>query len=401
MAVTVEADSLAAADPLTGIREALARVRQPTANARGMPNATYVDPRYFDIERRLIMAPGWACVGFVSDVDQPGYAKPISLMGLPLVILCDRQGEIGVFHNVCSHRGMRLVREAGPVGRSLRCPYHSWTYGLDGRLRGTAHIGGVGQHRLAGFPCERFGLRRVRSAVWMGLIFVNLSGDAPSLETHLDGLTRRWSQFVGDGLSMLRADRGGGALRLEAHCNWKLAMENYCEAYHLPTVHPALNRYSRLQDHYDIVGEDNFVGQGCRAYNAAEVAGTRLPRFPEWPSDRPHHAEYVALFPNVCLGLQADHAFAVVLEPVAHDRTLEHLRLFYVGDEALGHHYSAHREATLASWRRVFEEDLDAVEGLQLGRQSPAFEGGIFSPVMDTPTHQFHRWVACQLSQPV
>jgi choline monooxygenase len=109
-------------------------------------------------------------------------------------------------------------------------------------------------------------------------------------------------------------------------------------------------------------------------------------------------AEYVALFPNVLLGIQADHAFAMVLQPLAANRTVEHLRLFFVGDEAAQDpNYAASRHAVLAAWRVVFSEDIGAVEGMQAGRQSPGFTGGAFSPEMDAPTHYFHRWMATRL----
>jgi choline monooxygenase len=190
----------------------------------------------------------------------------------------------------------------------------------------------------------------------------------------------------------------GGSLDIEVQCNWKLAVENYCEAYHLPWVHPSLNKYSRLEDHYNIMVADNFAGQGSYAYNLADVAGTRLPKFPAWPGDKQRQAEYIAFYPNVLLGIQADHAFALMLEPVSQQRTVEHLRVYYVGDEAAGDEYAANRTATLESWRVVFSEDISAVEGMQRGRLSSAFKGGVFSPVMDTPTHHFHRWVAGLLS---
>jgi choline monooxygenase len=281
----------------------------------------------------------------------------------------------------------------------LRCPYHSWTYALDGQLRGTPHIGGFGIHEIEGFDRAEHGLKPVRSAVWLDLIFVNLSGDAISFEEHITPLIKRWESFCGpDGFKLLRRVNMGGSLELEIQANWKLAVENYCESYHLPWVHPALNTYSRLEDHYHIFGEDLFSGQGSTAYNLADVAGTRLPKFPAWPQDKLRHAEYLSLYPNVLLGLQADHFFAMILEPVTSARTREHLQIYYVGDKAQNDAFAAARTATLDSWRVVFAEDVGVVEGMQRGRASPGFKGGVFSPVMDAPTHHFHRWVANRLA---
>lgn len=401
MAVSIEDNRFTFTDPLAEVRDALAAVLRPTAQAHGLPNALYTEARLFAEERDRVMARSWVCIGFASDLYGNGYALPVELMGLPLVIFRNRCGDIKVFHNVCSHRGMMLVQAESVVQGVVRCPYHSWTYDLDGGLRGTPHFGGVGCHEVDGFAREGHGLRRVRSAVWMDMIFVNLAGDAGPLEDHIAPLAQRWAPLLGDdGLDLLRRVNMGGSLEMTVTCNWKLAVENYCEAYHLPWVHPSLNSYSRLEDHYGIDDGIAFAGQGSNAYNLADVAGTQLPKFPSWPESKRRQAEYVALYPNVLLGVQADHVFALRLDPVAHDRTVEHLRVYYVGDAAAGDEYAANRTATLEAWRTVFSEDIAAVEGLQRGRASPAFRGGVFSPAMDTPTHHFHRWVAAMLGDP-
>jgi choline monooxygenase len=238
----------------------------------------------------------------------------------------------------------------------------------------------------------------VRSTVWMDVVFINLSGDAPDFAEHIKPLTEKWDSFLGNtGLDHLRTAANGKGMQIEIKSNWKLAVENYCESYHLPWIHPSLNTYSRLEDHYHIMYGDDFGGQGSLAYRLYDQAGTALPRFPEWPQDKLEQAEYVSFYPNVLLGIQADHAFAMIIEPKACDKSVEHLRLYYVGDEALSDEHAASRNATLESWRVVFSEDIDAVEGMQRGRLSPGYRGGVFSPVMDNPTHHFHQWVARKL----
>ena len=321
-------------------------------------------------------------------------------MGLPLLIVRDREGVIKVFHKVCSHRGMILVEEAGPVKTALTCPYHAWTYDLEGNLRGTPHIGGVGKHKSEKFLCQGKGLKTVRSAVWMDMVFVNLSGDAMPFEDYVKPVTERWSQFWGQGgQDLMRPSSHGGQLTVEVNCNWKLAIENYCEAYHLPWVHPELNRYSRLEDHYNILIGDRVAGQGSLAYNLSDVAGTRLPQFPEWPAEKIRQAEYLAFYPNVLIGLQADHAFAMIVEPVSARKRRWSICVFSMsGMRLLRDEYAPSREAVLESWRVVFGEDVFAVEGMQKGRHSPGYAGGHFSPEMDIPTHHFHAWVASRLN---
>ncbi|KMM85367.1 choline monooxygenase [Pseudomonas taetrolens] len=375
----------------------LETVLAPIEQAHGLTNDFYTEQPYFELDRDQIMGRNWACIGFASDLPTNAYVKPVDFMGLPLLIMRNREGQVQVFHNVCSHRGVKLVQEAGAIQGMIRCPYHSWTYDLNGALRGTPHVGGINQHKDERFACEKHGLKPLRSAIWMDMVFINLSGDAPALEDALAPLTQRWTQFLGhDGMSLLRRESNSGAMAIEVNCNWKLAVENYCEAYHLPWIHPSLNSYSKLEDHYNILF-DQFAGQGSYAYNLSDVAGTHLPTFPSWPADRMRTAEYVSFFPNVLLGIQADHAFAMMLEPVAPGKTIEHLRLFYVGDEALDPLYDAARKAVMESWRVVFAEDIASVEGMQKGRSSPGYRGGAFSPEMDLPTHYFHKWAAREL----
>lgn len=377
---------------------ALESVLHPIEDATGLPNETYTSDAFLRREREQVLGRGWAGLAFASDLPRPGYARPVDFMGLPLLVLRNRQNEIRVFHNVCSHRGMILVHEAMEVQGALRCRYHSWSYNLDGELKGTPHLGGIGQQKCEGFDHCRHGLKPVRAAVWMGVIFVNLSGDAPEFADYVEPLAEKWRHFVGDtGLDRLRTPKQGNGMQIEVGCNWKLAVENYCESYHLPWIHPGLNTYSRLEDHYHIMYGGDFGGQGSTAYRLSSEVGTALPRFPEWPQEKLELAEYVAFYPNVLLGLQADHAFAMIVEPRACDRSVEHLRLYYIGDEALDDAHAASRDATLQSWREVFNEDIDAVEGMQRGRRSPGFNGGVFSPKMDNPTHHFHQWVARKL----
>ena len=370
-------------------------VRQPIAEANGMPNAVYDDPALFEFERDNVLGKTWAGLAFASELPKNGFAKPVDFMGLPLAIMRNRDGELKVFHNICSHRGMIMLREETEVEGMVRCPYHSWTYDLNGNLKGTPHIGGVGVHTAEGFVCEKHGLKEVRSAVWNGIVFINLSGDADEFDTFIAPLVDRWEGFTGQGgFDQVHVAPTGSSMELLVEANWKLAVENYCEAYHLPWVHPSLNTYSPLDQHYNLIVNDNMSGQGTYTYNLSDVAGTSLPQFEQWPAEKIRQGEYVSLYPNVLLGVQADHIFAIILQPQANNRTLEKLELAYVGQEATGDKYAACRSAVLESWKVVFGEDVFAVEGMQNGRKSPAFTGGVFSPVLDGPTHHFHEWVA-------
>ena len=375
--------------------DALRRVAQPIAEASGMPNAAYTRAEAFIFEREHVFGPTWAAAAFADEAPQPRDVKPFEFMGLPLLLARDAQGALRVFHNVCSHRGLRLVREAKHCSGLLVCPYHSWGYALDGQLRATPNIGGVGCHKADGFNPARHGLKPVRSAVWMGVVFINLSGGAPEFDEHIAPLMQHWQPFIGaNGMDALRSAADHGSLQLEVNCNWKLAVENYAEAYHLPWVHPGLNSYSPLSAHGNLVIGEYASGQSCTSFNPSLNGGRAFTEFPQWPAARRSYAEYPVLYPNLLLGLQVNHAFAQIIRPTAHDQVIEDVRLFYLNDAADSADYAESRAQNLQAWRAVFLEDIESVEGMQQGRASPGYVGGAFSPVLDTCSHHFHRWVA-------
>ncbi|MEM8842720.1 MAG: Rieske (2Fe-2S) protein [Pseudomonadota bacterium] len=149
----------------------------------------------FEVEKQKVFFPNWAAIGFSSDVPENGYGKPITFLGQPLLMVRDREGALRVFQNVCRHRGMILVEQAGPIQRAIRCPYHSWCYELDGRLRTTPHVGGPGTNRHDNIKRENLGLIEVRSHTYLGVVFVNIDGKAaPFEEMHRDLLVR-WKEF--------------------------------------------------------------------------------------------------------------------------------------------------------------------------------------------------------------
>lgn len=376
-------------------RDALQRVLRPIEEASGLPNEAYTADSFAALERDLVLARGWACIGVGAWVPEPGDLRPVKLLGLPLLMLRDRAGAVKVFHNVCSHRGLELVPQPCRSKGLIRCPYHSWSYGLDGALKATPFIGGPGTRDCAGFDRAEHGLKPVRSAVWCDAVFVDLSGEAEDFESYIAPLAERWHAF-----DTGRLHHGGPDSRftIALNCNWKLAVENYCEAYHLPWIHPGLNQYSRLEDHYNVAVESHMAGQGSTAYRPTlSDDGRAFPEHPDLPEQWQGAAEYLALFPNVLFGVHADHFYSVVLEPLAPDRTREHFEIYYFDPAALGDDLADLRNANTRQWRGIFEEDRGVVEGMQAGRASPAFEGGVFSPVMDGPTHCFHHWMASRL----
>ncbi|MEO1276070.1 MAG: aromatic ring-hydroxylating dioxygenase subunit alpha [Pseudomonadota bacterium] len=379
------------------ITETLASVSRPIEAANGLPNACYTDEGVAETEREAVFFANWAAVGFAHQVANNGDVAPIDFLGQPLLLSRDHQGVLRVFQNVCRHRGMILVEEAGNRPRALRCPYHAWCYELDGRLRTTPHVGGPGRNRHDAIDRKALGLIEVRSTVWLGVVFVNIDGKAPPFEDYAAEARARWAEF--DRPLHFAGPESG--FTLEVACNWKLAVENYCESYHLPWVHPGLNSYSRLEDHYHIEGE-GFSGQGTTVYRPMLAEdGRRFPPIEGLAEKWAEGAEYITLYPNVLLGVHKDHTFAIVLEPRGVAETREHVAILFPDESVAEEAYRPMRDRNATMWREVFEEDIFVVEGMQRGRRASGFDGGRFSPVMDGPTHAFHRWVADALARHV
>jgi len=165
--------------------EVLQRVEQPIESATGLPNEVYTTDAAFVEDREKVIAPGWACIAFIDQIPEPNYVLPVDFMGLPLLITRDSGSEYRVFHNVCSHRGMKLADRPCSNNGAIRCPYHSWTYALNGDLRATPNLGGVGIHTHELFEQDAHGLKAVRCEVWLGSVFINLSGDAAPFDEYI------------------------------------------------------------------------------------------------------------------------------------------------------------------------------------------------------------------------
>ncbi len=382
--------------PITANVDQLSSVLTTVNHAKGLPNEHYIDPAIFAEEKRSVLFANWSGIGFGKDIPEAGDAKPVNFLGMPLLMVRDRTGEIGVFQNTCRHRGMILVEEPTKIRGAIRCPYHSWCYGLNGELRTTPHIGGPGQNTHEDVDLKELGLTRIRSHVWRDVVFVNIDETAPEFEeTHAD-LIERWKEFEQP------IFHGGetASFKLNVNCNWKLAVENYCESYHLPWVHPGLNSYSRLEDHYNIEKEGKYSGQGSLVYRQLKSEDGRvLPDFNGLSDKWDEGSEYVAVYPNVLLGVQRDHVFAIILEPVDLENTVEHIELYYSKPPQDAPELDDLRVENAGLWKTVFKEDIFVVEGMQKGRHGELFDGGRFSPAMDGPTHAFHHWVATQIEK--
>ena len=359
--------------------EALAAFEAPGAVVRGLPAAAYTSEAIFALENERIFAESWVFTALAHELAQPGDVVPATVAGKPVLLVRDDDGEVRAFHNVCRHRCLKLVEEPGNVGPAIQCPYHSWTYKLDGTLHIAPYFGGHDPRAVpAGFDKAQHGLVPVRVATWHDWIFVNLSGDAPPLE---DVVAPLQSQFGGLDLSRMQhvvtVDLG------EIAANWKLLMENFIEPYHVPFVHASTTEQP-LTDHYTL-NEPGCLG--C----AVDVSSTAK-RDDTLAAD----SRYLTIFPNFSLGIYFPEQVGVHLDvPLAPDRTLQRRAVYSLKPEPPTAE-EAEQLATL--WRDVHVEDQVICERLQQGRASVVADGGgVLSPVWEDSVRSFQELVVSHL----
>jgi len=380
----------------------LENVNKPIEAANGLPNECYISKDYLRYERDKIFFNKWTVIGVGSSIPKSGDVITYNLLGIPLIILRDKKMNIRVFHNVCSHRGYKLLEKPCNLKNVIRCPYHSWSYDFEGNLVATPHVGGLNIHNSKKFEKKNSGLKSIKTKVWMDIIFVNINSNEIEFDEYIKPLEQRWSKFINkNDQKLIVHSNDYGNFNLEVKCNWKFAIENYCESYHLPTIHPELNKVSNINDHYHIQGLPNrFAGQGSKKYDQPIRGNKKFDTFQNWDKDWLKNSEYVALFPNVMIGLHIDHFYVFWLEPISTNKTIEHMEMYYVGEKsANGEELKDLRKDNLRFWKDVMLEDISAIEGMQEGRNSPVYDGGNFSPIMDQPTHQFHKWVSNTLME--
>ena len=337
------------------------------------------------------MFDNWSAIGTGIDIPNLGDVKPMNFVGMPLILVRDTNGDINVFQNTCRHRGMILIDEPTNIKGVISCPYHSWCYDLNGDLCATPMVGGTDINTHESIKNEELGLFKIRSAVWQDIIFVNISNNAKEFKDYASKAIKRWSEFD----KPLYHGGESSSFTLNLKTNWKLAVENYCESYHLPWVHPELNVTSSIEDHFHIEEMGHFSGQGSYVYNQIKNENNNVfPDFEGLSEQWDTKSEYIALYPNVLLGIHRDHFFSIIIEPISTNKTIEYVSLYYAKNPSEMPELKTLIDSNASFWKTVFSEDIGVVEGMQRGRNGLMFDGGKFSPVMDSATHCFHKWVA-------
>ena len=338
---------------------------------RTLGAAHYCSDAHFADERARIFRRSWICVGRESDVAEAGQFIVREVGGESLIIVRDGGGQVRAHFNLCRHRGTQLCEaHAGRFGKSIQCPYHAWTYALDGAL-----IGVPDQRDMADFSLEEHPLHQAACATWEGFVFVNLAADAEPFASAYAPLAGKWARY------QLRSLVRLGQADYDVHANWKLIVQNYSECYHCAPVHPGLVKLSPptsggndltegpfLGGYMDVTepgGSLTLSGRAC-APTVGSLAPADLQR-----------VHYYTLFPNVLLSLHHDYVMVHRLWPLAPARTR-------VECEWLFHPETAHDPAWqpndgIAFWDRTNKEDWHVSELTQRGVASVRYAPGPYS----------------------
>ena len=340
------------------------------ATARTLPAEFYVARGRFDREMQQLFARMWLAAGRVEQVEPAGRFFVREVLGERVIITSSASG-IRAFFNVCRHRGTALcVDDAGTFPGAIQCPYHAWTYDLDGRLIGAPHMDDVPHFVKADYP-----LHHVATGVWDGHIFINLSGDGPSLEQQLGGLPEKFRPWRMDELRL------GHRIVYDVKANWKLLVQNYSECLHCPGVHPALNRLS----HY-LSGENEplratYMGGRMDLRPGVETMsrdGTRRRAcLPGLSADDRRRVFYYAIFPNMLLSLHPDYMLVHTLWPIGPDRTINICEWHFQPDEVARRDFDP--SDAVEFWDMTNRQDWHVCELSQAGISSRAYAPGPYS----------------------
>ncbi len=363
------------------------RVREPIETARPLPSATYIDPIYHRLEMERVLGRSWTGIAFGHQVPNPGDAIPVVAAGLPAIVLRDRDGEIRVFHNVCRHRGSVILSEGQKGQPTLRCPYHGWAYGLDGRLRATPWWDGKKVADPASLDRADRGLVPIRSGVFLDVVFVNLSGDAPPLETAVAPLAALSAPYQMDRFRLAHYQAG------DVPATWKLTIEAAVENYHEEFVHlqlPARVDPKTGARTFDDVFDGEVFGFSWAGESALRSETPLVPlRSNAVGGARTDSLCF--LFPNTQISLFGSLALRTLWVPTGVETTRWHSSWYLIDDSATDDAHRAAREEMIRYWLQLRGEDRAVLALMQQGRRSPVADDLMLSPFWEGGILHFHR----------
>ncbi len=349
----------------------------PLDDAYSPPAEWYTDARILDFERRNVFAKSWQMIGRASQVREPGQYATADLAGEPILIVRGHDGILRGFFNLCRHKGSAILTEPEGIVQQLRCPYHAWTYTLEGTLKGVPDFTSV-----RNFDPAKNGLVPVRTALWENWIFANLEPQGASLASFLDsGLTARIQRLGLENFHWMERRR------YTLNCNWKVFVDNYLDGgYHVPHLHKGLDS---VLDYgaYTIETESRFCLQTSplsRASAKGEIGALRAGE----------RAFYLWIYPNFMLNCYEGIMDSNLVLPLAPDRT-EVIFDYYFTD--LSETARKRNAASIALSERIQEEDVAICNSVQRGLSSRAYKPGRLSVRREAGEHLFHRLLYADL----
>lgn len=344
----------------------------PLAEAHTIPSLWYVDPRVAELEDEAVFGRNWQTVGCIDQVEESGQFFTADVAGERIVVVRSADRELRAFYNVCRHHAAAVVTEAEGHAANFRCPYHGWTYGIDGTLKGTPDFDGV-----CNFDRSKNGLVPVRVASWEKFVFVNLDANAGSLEDFLGGLMKRVAPLRLASLHFFERRS------YELNCNWKVYVDNFLDGgYHVPYLHKGLNSVLDYAN-YTIENEDRFCLQSSPVETSsaaadADAAATR----------QGNRAFYFWQYPNFMLNWYEGYLDTNLVLPLSIDRCRVIFDFYFAGTGDAAKEYN---QQSVAVSHRVQEEDVGICEAVQRGLHSRAYVAGRLSVRREAGEHLFHR----------
>jgi phenylpropionate dioxygenase-like ring-hydroxylating dioxygenase large terminal subunit len=327
----------------------------------------YTSGPLLDLERRQLFDQSWALVGTVEELSRPGAYLATTIGSHPLVVVRDLDGNLQGFHNLCRHRGLPLVQEAGNCGRFLTCAYHQWSYDLDGALRRIPQA----DTQFDGLDPAEWGLHPARVESWHGMVFAHPDADPPPLVSSLGLLADRLAGFLSGPLVEV------ARVTYTAECNWKLIVENHIDVYHLWYVHSrSLSGYDHRRFEWDWEGDTWWSLEPRKDPSAAAATLGWLT-----PAEQYGIGAHL-LFPNLMMVTTGDYFATYDAVPLTPNRTRLTLRVRSVPGAA--------GDELVESVRSFLAEDVAICEQLQDGVRSPRFATGPLATSHEAPIRAFH-----------
>ena len=337
----------------------------------GLSSAAYTDNKFWLKEAKTVFADNWVFVGYKHELKTIGDVIPINVSEQPVLLVKNTKEEILAFHNVCSHRCLKLVDRSKNVKKIISCPYHAWAYDLDGNLIASPHFGGTNNHKPKNFNSKKHGLKPIRIKVWHDWIFININNNAPKFEKYASTLI---NQLEGINLEKIlpvaTLDFG------KINTNWKFLIENFIEPYHVQFVHKKTTSQP-LKDHYTIV-DGNCYGSGVDMKEENATGGSLAVS-----------SRYLSLFPNFIIGTYYPGQLGVYLNSPIDTCHTNQKRIIYTTENNNLSKTEIKKQKEL--WWKVHKEDHEICERLQEGRASSvAISGGLLSPHWENSVRAFH-----------